>query len=54
VGHGVGEAADHVPELEDRARPAVAHQQRHRVRLGGTDVQEVDAEPVDLGAELAE
>ena len=48
----VGQRADHVEELDERARPAVDEQQRGRVRLGRPDVQEVDRLAVDLGGEL--
>ena len=48
----VGQRADDVEELDDRARPAVREQQRQRVRLGRAHVQEVDVLPVDLGGEL--
>jgi hypothetical protein len=47
-----GEQRDGVEELDDGAGPAVREHQRHRVRMRGADVQEVDAEAVELGAEL--
>ena len=50
----IGERADQVEELHDRARPAVQEQQRGGVRLGGAQVQEVHAGPVDRGDELGE
>ncbi len=50
----VGERADHVEELHDRARPAVQEQQRGGVRLGGAQVQELHAGSVDRGDELGE
>jgi hypothetical protein len=48
----IGERADHVEELDERAGPTVREDQRERVRLGGADVQEVDVLPVDRGREL--
>ena len=48
----VGERADQVEELHDRARPAVQEQQRGGVRLGGAHVQEVQLGAVDRGDEL--
>ena len=50
----VRERFDHVDELDDRARPAVCHDQRERVRLGRTDVEEVDVLAIDRGRELGE
>jgi hypothetical protein len=52
VGSRVGQRADHIEELDDRARPAMGQDQRERVRLGRPDVQEVDVLAVDLGDEL--
>ena len=48
----VGERADGVEHLDDRARPAVGHDQRQRVRVLGPDVHEVDVHAVDLSGEL--
>ena len=50
----IGERADDLVELDDRARPAVGDHERQRVRLRGPHVEEVDAEAVELGAELRE
>ena len=49
----VGQRLDHFLELDDRARPAMGDDQRHRFRMRGADVQEVNAETVDLRRELA-
>ena len=49
---GVGERADAVEQLDDRARPAVGHDERQRVGVLGLDVHEVDVHAVDLGGEL--
>ena len=38
---------DHVEELDDRTGPAVGKDDRKRVWVSRTRVQEVDAEPVD-------
>ncbi len=50
----IGERPDDLAELDDRARPAVRDDQRQRVLAGRADVQEVDVQAVDLGAELRE
>jgi hypothetical protein len=54
VGDGIGERADQVPELQDRAGPAVAQQQRPGAGLGRAHVQEVNPEPVQDGTGGAE
>ena len=48
----IGERADGVDHLDDRAGPAVRHDQRQRVRVRGLHVDEVDVHAVDLGLEL--
>ena len=48
----VGERADGVQQLEDRAGPAVGHDQRQRVLVRRPHVDEVDVHAVDLGHEL--
>ena len=50
----VDQRLDHLVELDDRTRPAVRDQQRHRVGVRRPVVDEVDVEPVDLGDELVE
>ena len=50
----VGERADGLEQLDDRARPAMRHDQRQRVFVLGAHVDEVDVEPVDLGRELGQ
>ena len=52
VGGRVGEWTDSLEQLDDRARPAVGHDQRQRVLVCRFDVDEVDVQPVDLGLEL--
>ena len=54
VGRRVGQRADDVEHLDDRARPAVRDDQRQRVRVRRPDMDEVDVEAVDLGQELRE
>ena len=41
-------------QLDDRAGPAVGHDQRQRVFVLGLDVDEVDVHAVDLGRELGQ
>ena len=48
----VGQRADGLQQLDDRAGPAVRHDQRQRVLVPRPDVDEVDVHPVDLGREL--
>ena len=50
----VGERADHLQELDDRPWPAVRQDERHRVRILGPDVDEMNVEPVDRRHELGE
>jgi hypothetical protein len=48
----VGQRADGLEQLDDRAGPAVGHDQRQRVLVRRLDVDEVDVHPVNLGREL--
>ena len=48
----VGQRADGLEQLDDRAGPAVRHDQRQRVLMPRPDVDEVDLHAVDLGREL--
>ena len=48
----VGQRADGLQQLDDRAGPAVRHDQRQRILMPRPDVDEVDLDPVDLGREL--
>ena len=48
----VGERADGLEQLDDRAGPAVRHDQRQRVLVRRPHVDEVDVHAVDLGREL--
>ena len=54
MGHRVRERLDHLLELDDRARPAVGHDQRRRARFRRLHVDEVDAESVQVRLELGE
>ena len=49
---GVGQRADDVRGLDDRAGPAVGDDQWQRARLGGADVHKVHVLAVDDGGEL--
>ena len=51
---GIGERADELQLLDDRAGPAVTDDQRERVLVLGANMDEVDVEPVDLGDEVRE
>ena len=54
VGGGIGQRAYGAEQLDDRAGPAVGHDQRQRVLVPRPDVDEVDVDPVDLGRELGQ
>jgi hypothetical protein len=51
---GIGERADELELLDDRAGPAVADDERQRVLVLRANVDEVDVQPIDLGHELRE
>ena len=51
---GIGESIDDLQLLDDRAGPAVIDDERQRVFMLRTNVNEVNVEPVDLGDELRE
>src|SRR5215203_1000625 len=48
----IGERTDDLQLLDDRAGPSVVHDERQRVFVVRTNVDEMDVEPVDLGDEL--
>ena len=50
----VGKRSDGLEQLDDRAGPAMGHDQRQRVLMPRPDVDEVDLDPIDLGGELRE
>jgi hypothetical protein len=52
VGGRVRERVDDLQLLDDRPRPPVRDDQRQRVLVLRTDVDEVDVQPVDLGEEV--
>jgi hypothetical protein len=49
---GVDQWIDDLQLLDDRTRPAVRDDQRQSILVLGTDMDEVDVQPVDLGEEL--
>ena len=54
MGDGIGQRTDHLEKLDKGPGPAMGQHQRQGVRVRRTHVQEVDAEPIDLGLELRE
>src|SRR5690349_18741453 len=54
VAGGIAERADDLHELYDRSRPSVRENDRQRVLLRGTHMDEMNANPVDLGPVLRE
>jgi hypothetical protein len=52
MGRGVGQRADDLLELDDRARPAVRHQQWHGIRVRRAQVDEMHGQAVNAAAEL--
>jgi hypothetical protein len=54
MGRRVCERFDHLQQLDDRARPAVRHEQRYGLIVRRADVRELDVQPVDLGDELGQ
>ena len=49
---GIGQWIDDLQLLDDRARPAMRDDERQRVLMLRTHVDEMNVEPVDLGDEL--
>ena len=49
---GIGQRADHVEKLDERAWPAMSQQQRNRMALRRSDVQKMHLGPVDFRDEL--
>ena len=54
VRRGIGQSIDDLQLLDDRPGPTVIDDERQRVLVLRTDVDEVDVQPVDLGDELRE
>ena len=52
IGRGIGERIDDLQLLDDRAGPSVVDDERQRIFVFRTNVDEVKVEPVDLGYEL--
>jgi hypothetical protein len=48
----VGEGIDDLQEFDDRPRPAMRQDDRERVLVRRSDVDQVEAEPVDLRSKL--
>jgi hypothetical protein len=49
---GIRKSIDDLQLLDDRAGPSVIDDERQRVFMSRTNVNEVNVEPVDLGNEL--
>jgi hypothetical protein len=49
VGCGIGQGIDDLQLLDDRTGPSMRDDQRQRVLVFGTSVQEMNVQPVDLG-----
>jgi hypothetical protein len=52
VRRGIGQRADDLQLLDDRAGPSVRDDERQCVVMAGADVNEMNVEPVDLGHEV--
>jgi hypothetical protein len=48
----VGERTDDLEHLDDRAGPAVRDDERQRIFMLRTNVNEMNVEPIDLGYKL--
>ena len=49
---GIGQRIDDLHLFDDRAGPSVRDDQRQRIFVFRTDVNEVNVQPIDLGDEL--
>ena len=52
MGRGIGQRIDDLQLLDDRAGPPVRDDQRQRILMRRTNVNEVNVQPIDLGDEL--
>src|SRR3982074_3469324 len=52
MGCGIGQRTDDLQLLDDRAGPSVRDDERQRIFMFGTNVNEMNVEPVDLGDEI--
>ena len=52
MGRRIGERPDNVQQLEDRTGPAMRHDERQRVLMLRTNVDEMNVQAVDVGQEL--
>ena len=50
---GIGQRIDDLQLLDDRAGPSVRDDERQRIVMLRTDVNEMNVQPIDLGDELA-
>src|ERR1700730_10765501 len=50
--HRIGQRIDNLQLLDDGAWPAMGHDERQRIFMFRTNVNEMNVEPVDLGGEL--
>lgn len=53
TGRRIGQLVENIQELHHRSGPPMSHQQGPRIRTGGTDVKEMNPQPVDHRAPLA-
>src|SRR5260370_21035973 len=54
MGCGIGQWIDYLQLLDDRAGPAMRDDERQRLFMFRTNVNEMNVEPIDLGHELRE
>ena len=52
MGRGIGQRIDDLQLLDDRAGPSVRDDERQRVFMFRTNVNEMNVEPIDLGDEM--
>ena len=52
MGRGIGQRIDDLQLLDDRAGPAVRDDERQRILMFRTNVNEMNVDPIDLGHEL--
>ena len=52
MGRGIGQRFDNLHLLDDRARPSVRDDERQRMLMFRTNVNEMNVQPIDLGDEL--
>jgi hypothetical protein len=52
VGRGIGQRTHDFQELDDRAGPAMRHDQRHRLWVRRAHMHELDVQPIQCGDEV--